>query len=61
MKQENTTAQKNKRKKSDVITFEKHYGEPLTETEQDEIADLIASIVFDSLMETATDKPTPTL
>jgi hypothetical protein len=48
-----------KRKKSDVIAFEKHYGEPLTEQEHDELADLIASMIFDSLLKKASTNPTP--
>lgn len=53
-----TPTPKKKRQKSDVIAIEKHYGEPLTEEEQDEIADLIASVIFNSLRETIDDKPT---
>jgi hypothetical protein len=50
---------KKKRKKSDVIAFEKNFGEPLTEQELDELADLIASMIFDSLQKSASNNPTP--
>ena len=53
-------ASKKKRRLNEKITFEKHYAEPLTVQEQDELADLIASIMFDSLLETAIDKPEQT-
>jgi hypothetical protein len=46
-------APKKKRKKSDEIAFEKHYGEPLTEQEHEELADLIASIIVDSWLKRA--------
>jgi hypothetical protein len=55
-----TAAPKKIRKQPEGFTFEKHYVEPLTDEEQNELADLIASIIFDSLLETASDKPAPT-
>ena len=55
-----TAAPKKMGKRPEKFTFEKHHAEPLTDEEQNELADLIASIIFDSLLETATDKPAPT-
>lgn len=55
-----TAAPKKIRKQPEKFTFEKHYDEPLTDEEQNELADLIASIIFDSLLDTASDKPAPT-
>lgn len=60
MQNNETPKTRKKRRPKEEYTFEKHYAEPLTEEEQDELADLIASIIFDSLLETTTDKPTPT-
>jgi hypothetical protein len=60
MQRNETPTPQKKRRPCEKITFEKHYGEPLTEQEQDELADLIASIIFDSLLQSTNDKPVPT-
>jgi hypothetical protein len=56
----NSNGKKPKRqsKPRQPITFEKCIGEPLSEDEHNEIADLIAAMIFDNLRAKAAAKPT---
>lgn len=46
-----------RRPRQPEIRFEKHYAEPMTEQEQDELADLIAQMIYDGMMRDAGAEP----